>query len=527
MSTLPLREDEKAIAEMSRTHLESVLRVDSQSDEASESIPSTEGQRVLADQVAEFFASCGASLARDAHANVIASLPGRGAGASKPPIALMVHLDTSKGTETIDVMNVAKAWDGSRIPYPDNPRLDVSVETYPATREYLGHDVLFGHGRAPVGLDDKLGLAHIMTLAKLLHSNTDVPHPPIVFVGRPDEEIGRHAAVEGLAELFAERGVACGYTVDGILPYEVNVENFNASQSSVEIPAHRLDGAPAGGQIVHLFVGGVTTHGCTAKEEGHRNALRLVGEMIASLEKDGLVPGQIVPVSFVTSELREANAEVAFLVADDDARERLLAELGRAVDPHVPRGASWKILGYEPASGEFGGEALAVLRFVNRFLASDPGFTLLAEDSADFDGYSNPYRAVPRDGGGLRLDVRIRDFTEEGLEARQQHVAEQAEAAGYGAAATHQYVNMGPRMAEHEHLVRWPAEAGRRVDCEVRQRPIRGGTGVDPFLDKKVPIANLGTGYFALESEKEFTSMDFLAGHARWLVALMMVIAEE
>ena len=39
-------------------------------------------------------------------------------------------------------------------------------------------------------------------------------------------------------------------------------------------------------------------------------------------------------------------------------------------------------------------------------------------------------------------------------------------------------------------------------------------------------IANMGTGYFALESEKEFTSMQFLAGHARWLVALVKVVAE-
>ena len=44
---------------------------------------------------------------------------------------------------------------------------------------------------------------------------------------------------------------------------------------------------------------------------------------------------------------------------------------------------------------------------------------------------------------------------------------------------------------------------------------------MDPFLDRGVAVANLGTGYFAPESEKELTSLQMLSGHARWLVALV------
>ena len=50
---------------------------------------------------------------------------------------------------------------------------------------------------------------------------------------------------------------------------------------------------------------------------------------------------------------------------------------------------------------------------------------------------------------------------------------------------------------------------------EARKVPIRGGTGVDPFLAKGIPIANLGTGYFAPESEKELTSRQKIADHVR------------
>ncbi len=524
MSTSPkLREDDPAIAALSRENLESVVRVDSQSDENSESIPSTEGQRILADQVAAFFERNGASIERDAHANVIASFPGRGAGADKSPVALMVHLDTSKGTENPETLNLLPAWDGSRIPYPQNDALWVDMETYPATAEYKGHDVLYGPGTAPVGLDDKLGLTHLMTTAQLLQSNPELDHPPLILIGRPDEEIGRHAAVEALSVMLAKRGVRFGFTVDGALPYEVNVENFNASQVSVRFPRTALEGAPKPAQLIEIRINGVTTHGCTAKEEGYRSATRLGAELLTVLEERELVPTYVAPVSFETTELRECNADLGFLVADAASLSALQDAVESVVAPHVRRGASWSVSEPKAAPSEVDGATLAMLRFVRTFLASEPGFVLLSEDSAEYDGYSNPYRTVS-DAGALRLDVRLRDFSEHGLTARESHVQGQA-AAGFDTNLTPQYVNMAPRMKGHDYLLDWPKAAGEAIGVEVRQRPIRGGTGVDPFLDQGIPIANIGTGYFALESEKEFTSMQCLSGHARWLVALLGIIA--
>ena len=58
--------------------------------------------------------------------------------------------------------------------------------------------------------------------------------------------------------------------------------------------------------------------------------------------------------------------------------------------------------------------------------------------------------------------------------------------------------------------------AARRVRCAIER-----GSAPYPFLDQGVYVANLGTGYFAPESEKEFTSMQLLAEHALWLVALV------
>ena len=101
--------------------------------------------------------------------------------------------------------------------------------------------------------------------------------------------------------------------------------------------------------------------------------------------------------------------------------------------------------------------------------------------------------------------------------------------AGTGAnvSIAQQYVNMGPRLMERPELAEWARRAGRLLDIEVRTTPIRGGTGVDPFIDQGVPVANLGTGYFAPESEKEFTSMEMMARHAQWLCMLVQEIVAE
>ena len=84
-----------------------------------------------------------------------------------------------------------------------------------------------------------------------------------------------------------------------------------------------------------------------------------------------------------------------------------------------------------------------------------------------------------------------------------------------------QYDNMEARLAGAPELTRWATAAAARVGVEARRLPIRGGTGVDPFLDAGVLVANLGTGYFSPESEKELTSLELMATHALWLAAIL------
>lgn len=505
--------DDDALAALSLRHLTAVVRVDSASDERSDDIPSTPGQKVLGAQLAAFFERCGCEVHTDRFGTVIAALPGRGEGADGPALALLVHLDTARGTRAIEQLTIASSWDGAALAYTANPGLQVSVDNYPSLSIYRGHDVVHGPGDAPFGLDDKLGLAHMMTAAALLHAQPDVSHRPLYLVARPDEEIGRHEALADLATCLAERGVTSGYTLDGLDPYEVNVENFEASHARVQFPSHPVDTIPT--SLVRVRLGGVNTHGATAHAEGHRAAVRFAAELTALLRERDV---SAEPVDFVSDPERDCDGTLTLAVAGD-VEDAVRAAVSEVVTPHLPRGASYAM---EPdaSATRMDGAIADVLAWVAEFAASEPGYPLWAEDSHGRQGYSHPFRIV-RTGAGPALDIRLRDFDRSGLDAREAHVLKLA--GPREVTITQQYVNMGPALAQQPGLVSLALAAGGEVGVASEIKPIRGGTGVDPLLDAGVFVANLGTGYFAPESEKELTSLQTMAGHAQWVFALVQL----
>jgi len=527
---VPVQEADGGLGLRVLRRLESLVRIDSQSDETSPSIPSTAGQTRLADLVARTLAERGVEVTRDRYGNVLAELPGRGAGAARPPLAFSAHLDTSRGTRPVERLERLPRWNGERIPYPANRTIVVDVGNYPAARPFVGQEIVFGPGDAPFGLDDKLGLAQMLTLVDVLVAQPEIAHPPLLLIARADEEIGRMEAVVELAAALDARDVRLGFTLDGLAPFEINVENFNAAHAAILFPSAALDGVPREGwRRLHVDLGGVNTHGATAKEEGHRDATRFAAELLERLAQEGLLTERIVPAGFRSDESRDCDGRLDLLLAPGDD---LPAAVERAVEavvaPHRPRGASHALrAGGTFAGGSLDRSAWDALRFTATLLRSDPGFPIAAEDSEGREGYSAPYRSRPAPGG-QQLDVRLRDFDPEGLRARERHLARLVETwDGPPPQLTidQQYVDMGPRLADRTELVAWPEAAARAVGVEPLRRPIRGGTGVDPFLDRGIALANLGTGYFAPESEKEFTSIETMARHVRWLAALVQIAA--
>ncbi len=232
----------------------------------------------------------------------------------------------------------------------------------------------------------------------------------------------------------------------------------------------------------------------------------------------------MVPLSFATDSLLECNAVVELLV-DQGAEGAVLQAFEQVITPARRRGAELRVLarGFDvPRSDDSSRQLLALLQ---SFLLPGGPSPLLSEDSDGRQGYSNPHRALKADAG-LAVDFRLRDFDEEALNARTRHVTGCAASLGLQVESARQYVNMGPVLARYPDLPRFAEEAARSAGVEAHRRPIRGGTGVDPFLAVGVPIANLGTGYFAPESEKELTSRQNIARHVVWLAHLVQRIAD-
>jgi len=524
--------NDATIGQWALANLQRIVAIDSASDERSATIPSTPGQAELAQAVGTYFEGLGATVERDDFANVIATFPGRGRCADQRPIALLVHLDTARGTAAVEGLNIVPGWDGSRVAYPENSALYVDTDNYPSAAAFAGKDLVHGPGDAPFGLDDKLGLTHMMTLARLLADNEAAEHPPLLLIGRPDEEVGRMEAIVGLAKTLADREVDFGYTVDGILPYEINIENFNASHGGIRFESCDAPADSALTDQVAVYIGGVNTHGCTAKAEGYRAATRLCAEIVEVLVRTRFAPDHVRPLRFVSDELRDCDAVVHFGLCagprgDVEAVGAALRDAVSAViDPHVPRGASWRIEPVKrPVSDAAAGSTWSMLDYVAMLLDDDVDFPVAAEESDGHEGYSNPYRARS-DSGDTLLDVRIRDFASHGLRQREAHLASLLPESAT-LKIEPQYVNMAGGMVQRSELVDWPERAADLLDLDARLLPIRGGTGVDPFLEQGVPIANLGTGYFAPESEKEFTSIQHMVGHAKWLFALVQVVVAE
>lgn len=503
------------LSQWSLNHLQAVVAIDSASDERSTSVPTTPGQTELADYLAGFFSDLAlGSVERDRFSNVIFSVPGRGAGQDQAPVALMIHLDTARGTHAITDLQVSHAWDGSPLRFAKNPDIQVSTQVYPSLAAYQGHDIVHGPGDAPFGLDDKLGLTHAMTLFKVLAVLPELSHPPLIFVGRPDEEVGREEALFAVAELLAQRGVKLGYTLDGLDPYEVNVENFDAAGAWVRFHG---DGQIPTGQGFTLRLGGVNTHGATAKAEGHRSAVRFAAEIQALCQERGV---QARFIGFQSNAERDCDA-TCLLVVEEGHYDPLWEVVREVVRPHMPRGASMELaMGGDPPPQHGVAQALA---WVHAFYSSDPGFVLAAEDSEGRQGYTAAYRIL-REEAGVRLDLRIRDFSDQGRAARVSHLERQAGDLDWEWRL--QYDNMGPALADCPRLQEAALKASQTAGVSSVVQPIRGGTGIDPFLNKGLRIANLGTGYFAPESEKELTSLQFMGGHVRWLVALMAELSQ-
>ena len=195
---------------------------DTQSDEASESCPSTEKQKLLGQQLAAEMRAMGIEDAHmDSNGYVYGTVPG---DPELPTIGLIAHMDTAPDASGANIRARIVPYNGEDILLNEEQKIYLREADYPILKKSCGKHLIVTDGTTLLGADDKAGVAEILTAAQRLIEKGG-RHATLKIGFTPDEEIGRGA------DLFDVKGFGAdyAYTSDGGTVGEIEYENFNAA----------------------------------------------------------------------------------------------------------------------------------------------------------------------------------------------------------------------------------------------------------------------------------------------------------
>lgn len=296
------------------TVLERFLRYisfDTQSDEGSETIPSTEKQKVLGELLCRELEEMGMEHPHmDEKGYVYAWLPASPGKEELPTIALIAHMDTVPRVPGRAVNARVVTYTGGDLVLNEEKGLVTAVADFPDLALHVGKELVVTDGTTLLGADDKAGVAEILTAMETLLSHPEWTHGRVAVCLTPDEEIGRGADYVDLEKL----GAQFGYTVDGGPLGALEYENFNAASGEV---------------TVH----GVNIHPGEGKNK-MKNASLIAAELIAmvpSAESPAHTEGYEGFYHLSTMAGDESEARLSWLIRDHDRtsfenrKKRLLA----------------------------------------------------------------------------------------------------------------------------------------------------------------------------------------------------------
>ena len=224
--------------------------IDTQSDPASPTCPSTEKQKDLGRLLAAELQAMGLSDAHlDRFGYVYATIP---ANTEKrvPVICFCSHMDTSPDCTGKDVKpQIVRNYRGGDIVLPGDPAQVIRAADHPALADQIGNDIVTSDGTTLLGADNKAGLAEIMDAAHFLINNPQIRHGAIKILFTPDEEIGRGVDKADLKKLGAD----FAYTIDGETAGNIEDETFSADGATITIEGVSTHPGFAKGKMEHAI----------------------------------------------------------------------------------------------------------------------------------------------------------------------------------------------------------------------------------------------------------------------------------
>ena len=225
--------------------------LDTQSDEGSETCPSTEKQLVMLSMLRDELKEMGLHDAEmDENGYVMATLPANN-GKNFPVIGFIAHVDTSPDMPGVNVKpRIIDNYDGGEIKLNKDLKLALSPGDFPELKQYKGQTLIVTDGTTLLGADDKAGVTEIMCAIEYLIKHPEIKHGPVKIGFTPDEEIGR-----GVDKFNVEKFAAdWAYTMDGGEIGELEYENFNAASAKINIQGRNIHPGYAKGKMQNALL---------------------------------------------------------------------------------------------------------------------------------------------------------------------------------------------------------------------------------------------------------------------------------
>lgn len=208
------------------------VKYDTKSDEESNTVPTTEVQRVFAKKLAKELERIGLKdVSLDENGYVMATLPSNIEKETKT-IGFIAHMDTSPDFSGTNVNpKLVENYNGEDIILNSEKGIVLSPKEFPELKDYVGKTLITTDGTTLLGADDKAGVAEIVTAMEYLVNHPEIKHGTVKVGFTPDEEVGKGADYFDVEKFAAD----LAYTVDGGPIGELEYESFNAAAAKIII----------------------------------------------------------------------------------------------------------------------------------------------------------------------------------------------------------------------------------------------------------------------------------------------------
>ena len=156
------------------------IKIDTKSDDSSETTPSTEKQFNLANVLKQELEVLGlVDISLDEKCYLMATLPANTDG-DIPVIGFISHMDTAPDMSGENVNpQFWPNYQGEDLVINKEKNLVLTTTEFPEMKMYLGNTIITTDGNTLLGADDKAGIAEIMTAIEYLVQHPEIKHGTI------------------------------------------------------------------------------------------------------------------------------------------------------------------------------------------------------------------------------------------------------------------------------------------------------------------------------------------------------------